>query len=316
MHLPSSCKHYGYCNGGCSFDECTLHGDTCTNVGQTCEDPGPLIEDDWLCKCVAPSVGNKVGDVADCVLDECAKTCATCAGDACSKEGQDCADPNTSDKSTSDWVCTCPPPSHGSAIANTASCIPDECKEMCATCAGTTCSDATQECRDTNQDSKSLSDWECICPPPANTTAIAMVADCSFGECTLHGDTCTNVGQTCEDPGPLIEDDWKCVCPPPSEGEAVGRTADCVLDECVKNCPTCADTTCSAVGQTCLDADTSANKTGDWNCTCAAPESGTALVSAAHCTIDECVESCATCSNNVCTGVGQTCHDPDCFKQN
>eukprot|EP01062_Namystynia_karyoxenos_P006631 TRINITY_DN12327_c0_g3_i1.p1 TRINITY_DN12327_c0_g3~~TRINITY_DN12327_c0_g3_i1.p1 ORF type:complete len:1434 (+),score=307.41 TRINITY_DN12327_c0_g3_i1:84-4304(+) len=84
------------------------------------------------------------------------------------------------------------------------------------------------------------------------------------------------------------------------------------LDECSAQCPSCAGATCSAAGQRCSDPDTLPAATGDWACECVPPLRGTGAAAAAACTLDECIETCATCqSASPCDAATQDCHDPD-----
>eukprot|EP00754_Rhynchopus_humris_P006816 Rhum_TRINITY_DN13226_c0_g1::Rhum_TRINITY_DN13226_c0_g1_i1::g.57918::m.57918 len=297
----------------CSFDECTLYGETCTNSSQTCTDPDLLVNHDWICVCVDPLSGNATAQVSQCRVDECAKVCDTCANTTCSAVGQTCEDLDHSSLHTSDWTCTCPPPSTGVSTANAAVCVLNECTTVgCATCANTTCSAGSQTCLDPNPLASSTGDWVCVCPPPATANATGGLADCSIDECENHGVTCVDADQTCNDPNGLVQGDWMCICVAPAAGNATASVANCTLDECeVQNCATCANSTCADAGQTCVDADISGDSLNSWTCICPFPSTGNATANAAQCSLDECeYDGCATCANTTCSAGGQTCNDP------
>eukprot|EP01063_Lacrimia_lanifica_P003538 TRINITY_DN11898_c0_g1_i1.p1 TRINITY_DN11898_c0_g1~~TRINITY_DN11898_c0_g1_i1.p1 ORF type:complete len:152 (+),score=17.28 TRINITY_DN11898_c0_g1_i1:47-457(+) len=128
----------------CMLDECLVMDPLCETcalgaceaAGQTCRDPTPWQSSpwDWTCTCVLPLYGEKQYGAATCVIDECSKSCPTCAEGTCSGPGQICEDPDSSEFSLSDWTCTCPPPSSGMAVAEAARCYLDECDETCPTC--------------------------------------------------------------------------------------------------------------------------------------------------------------------------------------
>eukprot|EP01063_Lacrimia_lanifica_P027596 TRINITY_DN3893_c1_g2_i1.p1 TRINITY_DN3893_c1_g2~~TRINITY_DN3893_c1_g2_i1.p1 ORF type:complete len:709 (+),score=106.71 TRINITY_DN3893_c1_g2_i1:181-2127(+) len=138
---------------------------------------------------------------------------------------------------------------------------------------------------------------------------------CKLDECHANctacaGNTCTSAGQVCVDPDEEVDGDWLCECTPPAYGTpAVGSAAACLLDECKANCTTCARAVCASSNQTCVDKDPSVGASGDWECHCVAPASGSAVASRADCVFDEC---CANCTGHAtCATAGQTCSDPD-----
>ena len=230
--------------------------------------------------------------LAECELLECDKTCATCSNGACTAVGQTCLDADIS--STSDWTCTCVAPAVGSATAKVAECVCDECKAC-----------------------PSQNDFTCECQPPSIDNAVGAAAVCTFDECKVHAPNCTAIGQYCNDPDLLNDNTWVCHCLPPNV--EVGRdmsnakNAICELDECtIMNCPTCANTTCTAVGQTCADVNKDPTSTSDWTCTCVAPAVGSATAKIAECVCDECLTS------PTCTTASQACYDADktCPSQN
>eukprot|EP01060_Flectonema_neradi_P011198 TRINITY_DN182_c0_g1_i1.p1 TRINITY_DN182_c0_g1~~TRINITY_DN182_c0_g1_i1.p1 ORF type:complete len:1186 (+),score=325.03 TRINITY_DN182_c0_g1_i1:1699-5256(+) len=305
----------------CIYDECKTKGAGCTAVGQSCTDPNkdPCSPDDYVCECIPPTTVYPPGtppsqQPAECRLDECVATCPTCANDTCTSKGQECNDPNPTVTHHSDWTCTCPPPSTGKATAAAADCKLDECVVDCPTCEKDVCKDAGQTCLDPNTSADVKSDWMCICPPPSNKTNVGGPADCEVDECKLHGDICTNVGQTCTDPNKLQQGDWKCDCVPPANGTMTAGPAICLLDECEKDCPTCEKDVCKNAPtgeQTCNDPDKTATSTGDWTCECIPPLTGLGHAAPAHCKIDECIKVCPTCANDTCSSQNQTCHDPN-----
>eukprot|EP00756_Hemistasia_phaeocysticola_P042465 Hpha_TRINITY_DN16972_c1_g1::TRINITY_DN16972_c1_g1_i5::g.55882::m.55882 len=320
----------------CIYDECKEHGTTCTGAAptsgtvipspaQTCIDPNtdPCSVNDWECHCTPPSNGTKVMGVVACYLDECEATCTGCEGDKCSDAGQTCIDDVRSAEKTGDWRCECPPPAEGVGYAAVAACTLDECIKSCPTCEEDACSnvpapDGPQTCNDPNKDWKATGDWTCTCPPPATLMQIkGAVPKCEYDECTEGGKaaTCQNAGQECVDPDKYKGGDWKCVCKDPTSGEKEGAIAVCTIDECAKTCPTCENgTMCNSTtdAQTCHDPNTLASSTGDWSCTCIAPNVGGPTIGGpATCTLDECeVLLCPTCENDVCFNAGQDCYDP------
>eukprot|EP01061_Rhynchopus_euleeides_P008745 TRINITY_DN178_c0_g1_i6.p1 TRINITY_DN178_c0_g1~~TRINITY_DN178_c0_g1_i6.p1 ORF type:complete len:154 (+),score=25.24 TRINITY_DN178_c0_g1_i6:27-464(+) len=134
----------------------------------------------------------------------------------------------------------------------------------------------SQTCVDPTPLYSSQNDWKCVCQPPSSATNVGALADCSFDECTLHETTCTNAGQTCDDPDLANQDTWRCACASPTTGVATAAAANCTIDECTETCATCAMTTCSSASQTCNDPDTSSKSVSDWVCTCPTPSTGSA----------------------------------------
>eukprot|EP01062_Namystynia_karyoxenos_P083753 TRINITY_DN96_c0_g1_i3.p1 TRINITY_DN96_c0_g1~~TRINITY_DN96_c0_g1_i3.p1 ORF type:complete len:5058 (+),score=1946.10 TRINITY_DN96_c0_g1_i3:478-15174(+) len=305
----------------CVLDECTTtcagcENDLCKNATQDCVDPdtSPKSTGDWKCVCKPHAVGEKQAAAADCILDEClrakddgsdknTKTCAGAPGGA-----QTCFDPDTSEGSTDDWECQCPPPTHGVQKQGVAQCRHDECADHASTCTS-----KGQVCNDTNDLYLSKDDWKCTCVPPARGDQMTGAANCTLDECvetcpTCEADKCGN--QTCVDPNPSPGStmDWECRCVPPSKGAATGKFADCTLDECTSpkaGGGTNADT-CTAANQTCIDQSTHPNSKNDWQCICPAPSVGRGNKAAANCEHDECKDKGSTC-----TGAGQTCNDPN-----
>ena len=94
----------------CSFTgECaspSVHR-VCTEAGQTCVDPDVSTDDDWVCVCVAPHLGeNSRGVPALCGINDCTATCEKCELGACAAVGQRCIDPDAAIEG--DWLCACP----------------------------------------------------------------------------------------------------------------------------------------------------------------------------------------------------------------
>eukprot|EP00755_Sulcionema_specki_P017122 Sspe_Gene.63654::Locus_36747_Transcript_2_2_Confidence_0.667_Length_6369::g.63654::m.63654 len=202
--------------GGCTLDECALHGGTCRNHGmQECYDPSPFPDrlDDWVCRCVSPATGNATTRrAAACQLDECWNN--TCPS------GQTCSDPFPYPTRLHDWMCSCLPPSVGMSIATPATCELDECA------LNTTCHAANQTCVDPHPSPQSTGDWQCMCPSPSEGSAVAKVANCSLDECLLHHHEC-GAGQSCHDGNAFVRDDWECTCNPPGVGTAITARAAC-----------------------------------------------------------------------------------------
>eukprot|EP01063_Lacrimia_lanifica_P037312 TRINITY_DN7623_c0_g2_i1.p1 TRINITY_DN7623_c0_g2~~TRINITY_DN7623_c0_g2_i1.p1 ORF type:complete len:1312 (+),score=210.32 TRINITY_DN7623_c0_g2_i1:448-3936(+) len=275
----------------CHLDECTEVCPTCAegmcaHAGQACEDGDPAMLRDWRCVCAAPATGRALGAVADCVLDECMHTCATCANGMCAAGGQDCEDLDRA--ALNSWRCWCRAPAAGSKVAGTAACVLDECTATCATCANTTCKDASQLCDDPAPMDESTGDWTCSCSGTTQT-AVAAPAPCPLDECravcpTCAMATCGNAGQTCVDPAPIVTSvrDWECSCPPPLDNVlAVAAAAVCVWDECAEG----AGAVCTAAGQACVDPTLTAGRLDDWRCECERPSVGQATMAAAECTL-------------------------------
>eukprot|EP01060_Flectonema_neradi_P019146 TRINITY_DN2614_c1_g4_i3.p1 TRINITY_DN2614_c1_g4~~TRINITY_DN2614_c1_g4_i3.p1 ORF type:complete len:3253 (+),score=710.66 TRINITY_DN2614_c1_g4_i3:479-10237(+) len=278
----------------CSLDECQF-GIKCP-TGQSCRDTNtnPLSTGDWMCLCDEPSVGSQLGGGATCTLDEC-----TIHDGTCSASGQTCRDPDTSTQSLNDWICECVPPSNGSSIASTATCIFDgECSAY-----STTCTTAGQTCID---NSPAFGDWECVCVQPrTGSPAVMKAATCILDECTLYGTICTNAGQICVDPNvsPSLVNDWECRCTGGTTGQSIASVASCVNDECMQ---ANISKICSDVGQLCEDIDQRPSSLGDWSCRCPFPAQGSGQAAPAVCIF------AGECRNNsaLCTTSGQTCEDP------
>ncbi|KAJ9438912.1 hypothetical protein DIPPA_02028 [Diplonema papillatum] len=298
----------------CPLDECeadcpTCSNGTCKSKNQTCLDPVPTTEslDDWSCYCPPPSSKSLLtAAVPTCEADECEVHNKTCV-DA----DQACIDPNP--RQPDDWECVCPPPTTGNKTASVADCLINECVETCPTCEHDLCPNGTQTCFDPDHSVKSLSDWECTCPPPSTNSALTSLADCPLDECvdklcpTCSKGTCTEKNQTCLDPSPTTFSlsDWTCTCPPPSTQFAlISAVPVCDNKECELHEKTCID-----ADQDCLDPDPT--QPDDWQCTCRDPMKGSATGGVANCTLDECVAVCATCEDDLCSKEDQLCEDLD-----
>ena len=111
----------------CELNECTAVCDTCADKGagnvctiehQLCVDnnKGPSSVSDWECQCGALTTlpnSSPLGP-ALCEIDECVPTVAR--PNPCPTT-QDCADPDKSPYSMTDWSCTCRAPAFGSGNA-------------------------------------------------------------------------------------------------------------------------------------------------------------------------------------------------------
>ena len=356
----------------CQVDECDTQAQVCSAVGQVCEDTDKASDNTWYCRCSSPATGSEQGkaavckNVGDCDRPEIAAVCT--------QAGQSCEDPDPS--ISDDWVCKCVLPTVGvPARGSRAICSLNECTAKCATCAdtgnGNICDAAQQKCVEGSMSPGSLGDWKCTCTGDYVGEATTAVAVCSVDECLLNNgraaQVCGAAGQNCEDPNTLViggMDNWECVCPNPSVGRTARGVAVCRRDECQEKE---VFEVCTREGQTCEDANTDAQSTGDWKCKCAtkpgqdpktavaqaavcqppgawcntngatctalnqqcmpadslvdpgtcmciAPETGDAKVgAAAKCILDECVAKCATCADkndgngNICTQAGETC---------
>ena len=292
----------------CEIDECLEHGHVCDTATpqQDCVDPDKTNGGDWECRCRTPSTGTATGAAAVCSLDECKEDCATCSHGKCTKAGQTCTDPNPTYSGLNDWVCTCAPPSTGTAVGNAAVCPRDECKENEATCL-----DKGQKCVDPDHAEKSLGDWECLCHAPATGRGVAAPAECVIDECKEHGHVCTDVGQTCfdADKAAAAIGGWVCQCVPPAVGDDVtAKPASCrLVGECED--PLVGEV-CTSKGQTCVDPNKLVDD--DWKCVCVAPSVGTPVVGGpAECKLDECSTACATCAGTTCSEANQDCLDTD-----
>eukprot|EP01061_Rhynchopus_euleeides_P019024 TRINITY_DN3132_c0_g1_i4.p2 TRINITY_DN3132_c0_g1~~TRINITY_DN3132_c0_g1_i4.p2 ORF type:complete len:497 (+),score=198.41 TRINITY_DN3132_c0_g1_i4:252-1742(+) len=303
----------------CKVDEC-LQEDVqkvCEGVQplQACVDPDHRQLGDWECRCQAPSSGTAVAAAAECMLDECEVTCATCEKDVCKKAEQTCTDPNPSFLSLNDWQCVCPPPSIGKATGHVASCLLDECQtsEVASVCTA-----AGQECEDPNTDALSRDDWRCKCvskPGEVPQMKVGGVAKCLLPPtswCVKNGEKCTAHGQACVPAEGNIAAEGTCRCIAPLQGaDVVGATAVCILDECTTQCETCADhgsgNVCKKAGQECVEGSTNPSiGKGDWRCKCKDSDSF-AVAAVATCTLNECDGE----AGRVCTASEQVCHDPD-----
>eukprot|EP00755_Sulcionema_specki_P035070 Sspe_Gene.21391::Locus_8014_Transcript_1_1_Confidence_1.000_Length_4713::g.21391::m.21391 len=330
----------------CTLDECRLYGETCHAVGQACTDTNRSTASlgTWLCRCVQPAVGHKMGGTADCTFQ------GKCVTDSalCTTSGQTCS--GTADSVT----CSCVTPFEGKPrVGGPTECTVDECSALCPTCEmgrvcgkGQICRDpelhhlgdwecvcaqgkgsalgrratcivdecaldanpcraAGQHCVDTNTSSASLDDWECRCIPPASGVGFRAPAACTHPSPLCQHDMCK--GQACVEEGGT----WWCKCAQPYTGspQKEGR-ATCYLDECTATCPSCARTevgtrsVCTAAGQGCVDPDKT--KLGDWRCICLDPFTGEQVQGKANCLLDECATEGKTCK-----AAGQLCHDPD-----
>ncbi|KAJ9441643.1 hypothetical protein DIPPA_16230 [Diplonema papillatum] len=323
---PSRASNVANAVTQCDFDECETHNRTCGVVNQTCSDPDQLVSDNWVCECQAPLQGNAIAFYADCTIDECVESCASCEEGLCDGYGQDCEDPDTSAKSLSDWVCACKSPSEGRAVRARASCVLDECEVEtdCDHCEKGACQAAGQNCRDPNTTAASTSDWTCSCVLPSTGTSVGQPASpCLLDECAsdTNEDTCANHGQTCHDPQPYANStgNWECHCVVPpalNESSAQAAFATCEYPGECETAPLAIQ--CLDAGNLCYDPDVSPTSLGDWICMCAPPLKGAngSATNSIVCEIDECSEVCATCASteaqpdNVCVLAGQTCDDP------
>ena len=286
----------------CSTDECLLHEDVCQGANQTCLDQDVFVENNWVCICKAPSKSTQLMGRAECEIDECDANRLTCEG---ATPPQVCVDVDK--MRTDNWECRCQVPAVGTAVAEEATCMLDECKVSCATCENGVCKAKEQTCEDPNPLFGILNDWVCKCPPPSLMKAIGGVATaCPVDECLLHGYVCQADHQTCVDPdkAETSRGDWVCHCTSPYAGVAIAGVAECTVDECVKH-----GHVCTGEGQTCKDPDQSANSIGDWVCSCQPPAPQTAVAQAAVCMhVGECNDPVVA---GVCESKGQSCEDPD-----
>eukprot|EP01063_Lacrimia_lanifica_P004635 TRINITY_DN12630_c0_g3_i1.p1 TRINITY_DN12630_c0_g3~~TRINITY_DN12630_c0_g3_i1.p1 ORF type:complete len:1493 (+),score=300.39 TRINITY_DN12630_c0_g3_i1:50-4480(+) len=308
------------------YDECVETCATCANAtcsstpGQSCEDRSTLRISlfDWECRCQDPLTGSKRTAPAECVLDECTATCATCAGMTCAGANQNCVDDDKNGAATGDWKCVCKAPEAGENTGALASCALDECAASCSTCAGQTCQAVSQECNDTDTAPTKLSDWTCTCRSPRVGSAMVAQAVCVRDECTescptCAGDTCRTAQQDCDDPdtSDTVLSDWKCTCRSPLSGFAFAAPAQCMLDECEEDCQSCSHHICRDGGQACDDLNRAPGSLSDWVCRCTGALYGQAEAAVAVCIpndIDECTGACPTCENGAC-GAEQQCRD-------
>ena len=257
---------------------------TCSDVGQECVDPDTTRANDWYCKCTVPQVGTSVtGGVASCVYDECnAQT------SVCSAAGQLCADPSPS--TMGDWQCVCPPSSVGvKATAGPATCTPT------GSCASNSCSSTLPICTNT------ATSFRCDCP--TNYIKDSITGACVVDYCAQFGHVCLAVGQVCSVlTSTNSSDTWQCECQGGAVGVGTAQRAYCIYkDECAQGNN---GKLCSDAGQICHDPSSSVS--GDWQCACASPTTGSnATAAVATCEYDEC-----GVSGTACTASGQTCNDP------
>eukprot|EP01059_Diplonema_ambulator_P014179 TRINITY_DN2502_c0_g1_i2.p1 TRINITY_DN2502_c0_g1~~TRINITY_DN2502_c0_g1_i2.p1 ORF type:complete len:4005 (+),score=573.78 TRINITY_DN2502_c0_g1_i2:787-12801(+) len=330
--------------------ECATKQSICQAAGQECFDPDAGMPGDWRCNCIAPLNGTALGKVANCELDECIIQVNL---DTCKTEGQLCVDPVKTNESRDDWMCACIPPATGSpqiggsaictqfgeCVDNFMTCMaanqscndPDESMTNDWTCEciapdvgvqgrpgfcdstdecilnGVTCAQVGQTCRD--PDKSIVGDWMCECVHLSGS-AVGQIAICGQDECDVHGTVCTNQGQICNDANVAIVNDWTCECQGSGVGKAKQAAANCTWSgECADSK---INSVCTAEGQTCKDPDPS--NTGDWQCECVSPQTGTpgvnkkgncsSLLSPAP--VDECLQY-----GDECTSEGQECIDPD-----
>ena len=293
----------------------------CHAKGQLCIDPDVATLGNWECECLEPATGiPEQGAPAICVLDECVDMCATCAFATCTGKQQLCVDPNTDGSSLGDWMCKCASADHltGTAVGKAALCELDECEEVCATCAdhgsGNTCTRVGTLCEDPNKDARSVSDWICVCKPPANARRTLGIPVCAVDECALLANegVCGDA-QLCVDPNTDAAslNDFECRCPGGQIGVGLGRAAQCILNECnIEE----VFRTCEEQGQVCIDPKPTPAFREDWECHCSQGDVF-AVAAAATCVLDECASVCLTCADhgggNICANAGQTCTDPN-----
>eukprot|EP01063_Lacrimia_lanifica_P028805 TRINITY_DN4277_c0_g1_i4.p1 TRINITY_DN4277_c0_g1~~TRINITY_DN4277_c0_g1_i4.p1 ORF type:complete len:640 (+),score=47.22 TRINITY_DN4277_c0_g1_i4:121-1920(+) len=312
---PPSSKQVDECADSCAL--CPLA--VCGSAGQACADPSFSTADDWYCKCPAPAVGEAIGALADCTLDECA---AGSAGfTVCAAAGQACLDDDVGAAALGGWACECASPARGRAVAAAAACKVDECGvELCppqvvelreavihgvASAPAGSDEDCKRLCAVT--DDCFVYSFSAVSPnsgfPDAGSCTVGE--GCCFmkarieapppplGDAGCGNRTCGQAGQACYDPNhdETAQGDWQCLCPPPLAGAAVAWMADCGLDECLGG----GIVACIALNETCVDPNMTTASTMDWYCT-----EG----------INECVEECETCANATCSVANQMCIDP------
>eukprot|EP00754_Rhynchopus_humris_P028799 Rhum_TRINITY_DN15180_c2_g1::Rhum_TRINITY_DN15180_c2_g1_i1::g.138378::m.138378 len=277
--------------------ECNANSQVCVDAGQTCIDPDQreVSKDDWLCSCVPPARGSKVGGAATCELDECILN-----GSVCTDAGQTCVDRDTASNSLDNWECHCIGTSDANLRAVAQCNYQGECRNRENS---DSCTAVGQTCFDPNVDW--LGDWQCRCVDPEHGSPSPVgAAQCIHDECKGNSQAfiiCASAGQSCVDPDISTEsrNDWKCTCAGSSVGDAVGTIADCpFVGECQRF-----SGICTSAGQTCVDPDPT--KAGDWSCKCVAPATGDALGKTAKCILDECGFNKHKC------GINQDCRDPD-----
>ncbi|KAJ9437673.1 hypothetical protein DIPPA_70101b [Diplonema papillatum] len=291
------------------MDECAVEcpscaADTCGSEECYDEDTSQLSIGDWKCVCPPPMEGSAVGKRPKCTLQECTKTCSTCAntgsGNVCEQKNQACVEGNL--EVENDWMCVCVPPMTGEhGKQGPATCKLDECLEH-----GSICVAAGQTCVD--QDSVGKDNWKCECVEGETIGGERKAATCKINECDLYASVCEALKQTCVDEDDTLTGSWTCQCVKPLIGEVGQQQAtECFLDECDAECPTCsnkdgAGDICALNSQTCYDPDPSPGSTGDWTCTC--PDGTTAKAGPTVCNVgaDECYDivpgGAVTCDHN------------------
>ena len=271
----------------CVLDECHTRGKVCIEVGQTCQDSDTAATSlgDWVCKCPAGSTGSMTGGPATCVytgacgVEENRQTC-TSVGQKC-VGGADAADVGA-------WRCACIAPFHGElGVKQAASCMVDECRDICPTCARTgktsvnVCTASGQTCTDPDTSATMLSNWMCMCEAPALEVAVAKaVSACTIDECTAVN-VCVENNQICVDldKSPTVSGDWECRCPFSEGKQALAPVATCGYNECTNV------TICSVAGQTCRDSNPTEDSLNDWECVCQGSSTGEAAGAVATCSM-------------------------------
>eukprot|EP01063_Lacrimia_lanifica_P023420 TRINITY_DN3093_c0_g2_i1.p1 TRINITY_DN3093_c0_g2~~TRINITY_DN3093_c0_g2_i1.p1 ORF type:complete len:1374 (+),score=137.79 TRINITY_DN3093_c0_g2_i1:95-4216(+) len=169
----------------CTLDECEK---TCRDCGerycqlhtQACVDPNVTLEsvDDWHCVCTTPYTTSSTTPTREavCSLDECSATCLTCEKGHCAAAQQTCVDMDTAPSALSTWMCACKAPATAlnvAALMEHAVCVLNECEEMCATCANSTCGGGTEQvCVD--DDELTTGTWECRCTLPYTGDSVML----------------------------------------------------------------------------------------------------------------------------------------------
>ena len=277
--------------------ECTTKQQECGQLGMTCVDPEETVTGDTRCQCVYPRTHSAANDNT-CELDEC-----ILYGDVCIAAGQECKDLDKGVGSLNNWVCQCLEAGVGSEVGAPAVCsYQGECAER-----HVICTRLGQACFE--DDINRVNDWGCICATDRSQSGRkygGTVDECSADDCLLFDPSTNPCGdQRCEDPNTALTSrgDWKCICTGSDRvGEAVAQRAVCVLDECIVN-----EQVCASMGQVCVDPQKDPSSTGNWQCECVSPSSGTSVGMAKPCTfIGECIEHGPTCEAS-----GQTCNDPN-----
>ena len=282
MCVPPLLGTYGImAPGSCDYDECKILNvsSVCNKAAQECVDPNPSItsQNDWECRCVAPSTGSDVARPADCQqIGICVNS-----SDVCTLKSQTC-----NDIGGGYFECLCLPPSVGSALEMAAECDNNECnipanRDICMA--------VGQECRDDNPSFTSRDDWYCKCVGAGTGTNVRAVAQCSWsGACDNSSSICTNAMQTCNN---TDSNDWQCECITPFNGTSLGKPAQCDYNECnIKDL--CAS-------QRCFDPNPTEQSVGDWECHCVLPSTGDkAVAKTATCVVKN---DCPFLNKNSCT---------------